>query len=217
MNIYDLLKEKRAEIFRTAAGHDAYTVRIFGSVARNEADAASDLDFLVEMEPGRSLLDLGDLLMDLLRPFGLPRGRRDRERASKANPGPGFERSCGAMRDDQRRLLDIAEAIEQIEKYASKGRKVFEGDELIQNWIVHHLQVIGEAAWAISSELKDEHDEMPWQQIVGMRNILVHRYFEVDTDLIRSVVEDDMPVLKQQVELIFTELEEEILDLDLHK
>ena len=65
MNIYDLLKEKRAEIFRTAAGHDAYTVRIFGSVARNEADAASDLDFLVDMEPGRSLLDLGGLLMDL--------------------------------------------------------------------------------------------------------------------------------------------------------
>ena len=121
------------------------------------------------------------------------------------------------MRDDQRRLLDIAEAIEQIEKYASKGRKVFEGDELIQNWIVHHLQVIGKAAWAISSELKDEHDEMPWQQIVGMHNILVHCYFEVDTDLIRSVIEDDMPVLKQQVELIFTELEEETPNLDLHK
>jgi len=85
------------------------------------------------------------------------------------------------MRDDQRRLLDIAEAIERIEKYASKGREAFEGDELIQSWIVHHLQMTGEAARAISSELKDEHSEMPWQQIVGMRNILVHRYFEVDT------------------------------------
>ena len=73
------------------------------------------------------------------------------------------------MRDDQRRLLDIAEAIERIDKYASKGREAFEGDELIQNWIVHHLQVIGEAARAISSELKDEHNEMPWQHIEGMR------------------------------------------------
>ena len=101
--------------------------------------------------------------------------------------------------------MDIAEAIERIEKYASKGREAFEDDELIQNWILHHLQVIGEAARAISEELKDEHDEMPWQQIVGMRHILVHRYFEVDIDLIWSVVEDDVPVLKQQIDLILKE------------
>jgi uncharacterized protein with HEPN domain len=113
------------------------------------------------------------------------------------------------MRDDRRRLLDIAEAIERIERYASKGREAFEDDELIQNWILHHLRVIGEAARAISDELKDGHDEMPWQQIVGMRHILVHRYFEVDTDLIWSVVEDDVPVLKQQIELILKEPEEE--------
>lgn len=105
--------------------------------------------------------------------------------------------------------MDIAEAIERIERYASKGREAFEDDELIQNWILHHLQVIGEAARAISDELKDGHDEMPWQQIVGMRHILVHRYFEVDTDLIWSVVEDDVPVLKQQIELILKEPEEE--------
>ncbi len=65
MDKSDLLREKRAEILRTAAEHGAYNVRIFGSVARGEADDASDLDFLVEMEPGRSLLDLGGLLMDL--------------------------------------------------------------------------------------------------------------------------------------------------------
>lgn len=106
--------------------------------------------------------------------------------------------------------MDIAEAIERIERYASKGREAFEDDELIQNWILHHLRVIGEAARAISDELKDGHDEMPWQQIVGMRHILVHRYFEVDTDLIWSVVEDDVPVLKQQIDLILKEPEEEI-------
>ena len=121
------------------------------------------------------------------------------------------------MRDDQRRLLDIAEAIERIEKYASKGREAFEGDELIQNWIVHHLQVIGEAARAISAELKDEHSEMPWRQIVGMRHILVHRYFEVDTDLVWSVVEDEIPELKHQIELILKDVEETNRDRDLHE
>jgi uncharacterized protein len=64
MNIQSL-REKREEILQVAAKHGARTVRVFGSVARGEADAASDLDFLVEMEPGRSLLDLGGLLMEL--------------------------------------------------------------------------------------------------------------------------------------------------------
>ncbi|MBA2510837.1 MAG: nucleotidyltransferase family protein [Rubrobacteraceae bacterium] len=60
-----LLREKRAEILRIAAEHGARDVRVFGSVARGEADPKSDVDFLVELEAGRSLLDLGGLQMEL--------------------------------------------------------------------------------------------------------------------------------------------------------
>jgi predicted nucleotidyltransferase len=72
MDIYNLLREKRGDILRIAAEHGAYNIRIFGSVARGEADTTSDVDFLVEMEPGRSLLDLGGLLMDLQALLGCP-------------------------------------------------------------------------------------------------------------------------------------------------
>ena len=65
MNIGDLLKGQREEILKLAARHGAKNIRIFGSVVRGEADEQSDVDFLVEMEPGRSLLDMGGLLMDL--------------------------------------------------------------------------------------------------------------------------------------------------------
>ena len=65
MDMREVLKAKREEILRIAARHGARNVRVFGSVARGEADAASDLDVLVDMEPGRSLLDMGGLLMDL--------------------------------------------------------------------------------------------------------------------------------------------------------
>lgn len=65
MNLEEHLKSKREDILRLAAKHGAYNVRVFGSVARGEADAESDVDFLVEMEPGRSLFDLGGLLMEL--------------------------------------------------------------------------------------------------------------------------------------------------------
>jgi predicted nucleotidyltransferase len=66
----DLLKEKREEILRIAAKYGARNVRVFGSAARGEAGEESDIDFLVEMEPGRSLFDLGGLQMELEKLLG---------------------------------------------------------------------------------------------------------------------------------------------------
>jgi len=65
LDMREVLRAKRAEILRIAARHGARNVRVFGSVARGEADAESDLDVLVDMEPGRSLLDLAGVLVDL--------------------------------------------------------------------------------------------------------------------------------------------------------
>lgn len=65
MNIYEILTAKREEILQIATKYGAYNIRIFGSVARGEADVNSDVDFLVEMETGSSLFDLGGLLMEL--------------------------------------------------------------------------------------------------------------------------------------------------------
>ncbi len=65
MSLNELLQEKREDILRIATRRGATNVRIFGSVARGEADSKSDIDILVDLEPGRSLLDLGGLLMDL--------------------------------------------------------------------------------------------------------------------------------------------------------
>ncbi len=84
------------------------------------------------------------------------------------------------MRDDGQRILDIFEAISNIEKYASRGHEAFSADELVRTWIAYHLQVIGEAAANLSTELRRIYPEMPWTQITGMRNTLVHQYFGVD-------------------------------------
>ncbi len=66
----ELLKNKREEILRIASKHGARNIRIFGSVARGEAGSESDLDFLVELEPGRSLFDHASLLLDLEKLLG---------------------------------------------------------------------------------------------------------------------------------------------------
>jgi predicted nucleotidyltransferase len=69
MNL-EQLRARREQILATARRHGARTLRVFGSVARGDADVESDVDFLVELEPGRSLLDQGALLMDLQEQLG---------------------------------------------------------------------------------------------------------------------------------------------------
>jgi predicted nucleotidyltransferase len=68
----EALRRRRAEILAVCARRGASNVRVFGSVVRNQQDADSDLDLLVEMEAGRSLFDLGGLLMDLEELLGCP-------------------------------------------------------------------------------------------------------------------------------------------------
>ena len=93
MDIAESLKAKREEIRRVAAQYGARNLRVFGSVARGEAGADSDIDLLVDMEPGRNLFDMGGLLMDLEDLLGCgvdvvtERGLRIRERVlSEAMP-----------------------------------------------------------------------------------------------------------------------------------
>jgi predicted nucleotidyltransferase len=87
MPLEELIRTRREDILRTASQYGAYNVRIFGSVARGDADEKSDLDLLVDLEAGRSLFDLGGLLTDLEELLGCPvdivteKGLRDRIRS----------------------------------------------------------------------------------------------------------------------------------------
>ena len=72
MSGLELLGAKRAEVLRIAEQNGAHNVRIFGSMARGDADERSDVDFLVDLEPGRSLFDHGRLLAELQELLGLP-------------------------------------------------------------------------------------------------------------------------------------------------
>jgi uncharacterized protein with HEPN domain len=103
------------------------------------------------------------------------------------------------MRDDRERLLDVIEAIERIERISSRGLKYFYDDEMAQVWVIHHLQIIGETVRGISSEFRAENPEIPWSDIIGMRNVLVHHYFGIDRDAVWNVVEHDLPELKRQI------------------
>ena len=110
------------------------------------------------------------------------------------------------MRDARERLQDILDAIEKIEQRTARGREAFESDELIQVWVLYHLQMIGEAAARLGADFHEAHPDIPWAQIVAMRNVLVHEYFGVDLDEVWKTVERDAPALKQAVERLLRDL-----------
>src|SRR5215204_1811116 len=159
MRLDRLLEEKRGEILRIASEHGAHEVRVFGSVARGEADLESDIDFLVELETGRSLMDLGGLQMELETFLGRvdvvtarTQGAHSRARAAG---------SSTRVRDPRERLLDILDAIAAIERHPDRDRATFERDELLQMWFLRHLQIIGEVARTLPEEVRAMAPEIP--------------------------------------------------------
>lgn len=72
------------------------------------------------------------------------------------------------MREDNDLLLEIFDAIEAIEKYTHLGKTRYESDELIQVWVLHHLQIIGEACRAMSDEMQKQETSIPWKGIIGV-------------------------------------------------
>jgi uncharacterized protein with HEPN domain len=111
------------------------------------------------------------------------------------------------MRDAAERLRDILEAIAAISRYAMRDRKTFEEDELLQGWFLRHLQIIGEAARGLPQDVRALAPDVPWQKIIGMRNVLVHGYFEIDRDIVWDAATRDVPALKPRVERLLRTLE----------
>lgn len=111
------------------------------------------------------------------------------------------------MRDYTERLKDIQEAITDIEKYAVRGEKAFFENELIQVWIIHHLQIIGEASSTIPESFTRLHSEIPWQDMKDFRNLVVHEYFRVNLDTVWSITQEEIPNLKQKINQILSDLE----------
>lgn len=88
------------------------------------------------------------------------------------------------MRDDSERIRDIHECLEKIEKYSVRGERVFYEDELIQTWIIHNLQIIGEASRATSETFKAQYPQLDWQDMADFRNLIVHEYFRVNLQVV---------------------------------
>ena len=110
------------------------------------------------------------------------------------------------MRAVRERLQDILDAIGKIEAEQTKGAEAFLHDPLIQVWMVHHLMIIGEAVQSIDPTFRRRHPDVPWRQIAGMRNVLVHDYFRINERVVWETVEHHLAPLKLSIQQILDQL-----------
>jgi uncharacterized protein with HEPN domain len=107
------------------------------------------------------------------------------------------------MSRDDAYLVDMLEAARTVQRFTEEVTwEAFSSDEVLQTAVLYLVQTIGEAAANITEETRLAYPAVPWRSMVGMRNLLVHRYWEIDLRRVWSVVTDHLPALIQALQPI---------------
>ena len=97
-------------------------------------------------------------------------------------------------------LEDIVSAINKIEKYTKRlSFNRLKKDEKTIDAVIRNLEIIGEAAKHLPKQIKEKYFNIPWKEIVGMRNKVIHEYFGVDVDILWGTINEDIPDLKRKI------------------
>src|SRR5579863_5099017 len=100
------------------------------------------------------------------------------------------------MRRDRERLVDILEAIRQLEPIRAKGKSEFDNDPLLRAAAQRQIEIIGEAVTQLPEDVTARQPRIPWEQIRGMRNRLAHAYWDVDDEVVWRTIEFDLDPLQ---------------------
>lgn len=107
------------------------------------------------------------------------------------------------IRDDGVYLAHIIDAVQQIQAYTEgMDIKEFRAARMVQDAVIRQFEIIGEAAKNLSSEFRDRHGSVPWKDLAGFRDKLIHQYFGVDLATVWLSVEADVPVLLEELRRI---------------
>ena len=102
---------------------------------------------------------------------------------------------------DNERLLHMLEAIDNIFEFVSgKTFQVYKNDKILRFAIIKNLEIIGEAAYLLTKDFKNKHDSIEWSDIIGMRHILVHGYYQIKDEIIWATIETELEPLKAKLQ-----------------
>jgi len=105
-------------------------------------------------------------------------------------------------------LTHILDSINLVEEYLKgKSKLDFLNSKQLQDSVIRRIEIIGEAIKNIPNDIKENYSQIPWKEITGMRDILIHQYFGVDLDLTWQVIDKDLPRLKRQISDIYKKID----------
>jgi uncharacterized protein with HEPN domain len=113
------------------------------------------------------------------------------------------------VKDQRVYLLHAIDAIDAIVQYTTEGPDGFFADAKTQDAVIRNIEIIGQAVKGLSDDTRSLDPVVPWRQIAGMRDKLIHEYFGVDLALVWDVVERELPVLRPRLEEISRRLADE--------
>ena len=113
-----------------------------------------------------------------------------------------------SKRSDLELLNDIKQAMGRIEMYIAKmAYDKFLKDIKTQDAVTRNLEIMGEAAKNISNELKEKYSELPWKELAGVRDRLIHQYFGINYDIVWGIINEELSQLAVKIEKMINEAE----------
>ena len=104
-------------------------------------------------------------------------------------------------------IEDIMESIGLIETYiGGNSKEKLDNDQKLKDSIVRRLEIIGEAVKNIPDNFREKYPKVPWKKIAGLRDIIIHTYFDIDSDIVWDIIKKDLPDLKQNIQKIKKDL-----------
>ena len=103
------------------------------------------------------------------------------------------------MKDDRPYLADVLQALQRVEEIGRHGREAFLADWLLQDAAIRNFEIAGEAVKRVSPALQAAHPEIPWADLAGFRDVLIHQYFRVDLEIVWALIEQRVAALRGDV------------------
>lgn len=214
-----LLQERRDDILAIMARYGARNVRVFGSFVRGEQTDDSDIDFLLELPQAWTLSDRSRLQEDLeallQRPVDIAlegalqeliQPRVMREAVLLEHYVPLVAPEKGRMKDQRVYLREIVYRAQRIMTLAQNAPQSLNPVTLEFDALIRNFQVMGDAVKRMDSAFREQHNHIPWRQLTGLRDVVVHHYDAIDPTIIAGVIAE-LPALLPLLQTLLAQSE----------
>lgn len=112
------------------------------------------------------------------------------------------------MKDPRIQLAQILECLDRVDQYTRGGRAEYDAQAIIRDAVVRNFEIIGEASKRVPEDYRRRHPEIPWRELAGFRDVLIHQYEGVDYETVWRIIEHELPLIRGAILKVLPPLEQ---------